>query len=310
MPTPKALTDLFEQVERVMSRQLFFVAGAPKSGTTWLQRLLDAHPEVMCAGEGHIVDKLAPLLRTAMGDYNQHQKLVTERVYEGAPYYKGLTARQLDLVTMVLAGMIMGGRPIDEGVRCIGDKTPRYTLHLEDLRRIFPEAKFIHIVRDGRDVVVSTCHHVLRAGDEKVFQKDSANFHKWVAQFANAWATNVRAAEKFGEAHPERYWQVRYEDLHGDAAAAMGGVLRFLAVADDAGVIETCRDAASFEKLSGGRKPGEEKSQTFMRKGAVGDWRNHFDRPALEIFDRRAGPLLRRMGYGDDASPARAGTGR
>jgi hypothetical protein len=310
MPPPKQLTDLFEQVQQVMSRQLFFVAGAPKSGTTWLQRLLDAHPEIMCAGEGHFVDKLAPLLRTAFSEYNQHQKLVSERVYEGNPYYKGLTGKQLDLVTVILAGMIMAGRPIDQKVRCIGDKTPRYTLHLDDLRRVFPTAKFIHIVRDGRDVVISTCYHVLRTGDDKVFQKDAGNFYKWVAQFTNAWANNVRAAEKFGQAQGDSFLQVRYEDLHDQPAEVIGRLLAFLGVDDSAELIARCQESASFEKLSGGRKPGEEKAQAFMRKGAVGDWRNHFDDRALEIFERSAGNLLRRMGYGEEQTLARAGTER
>lgn len=305
MPPPRPLMELFEQLERVLSRQLFFVAGAPKSGTTWLQRLLDAHPEVMCAGEGHIADKLAPLLRGAFGEYNQHQKLVTERVYEGTPYYKGLTGKQLDLVTAVMAGMIMGSRPIDEGVRCIGDKTPRYTMFLEDLRRVFPAAKFIHIVRDGRDVVVSTCYHVLRTGDDKVFQKDDGNFYKWVGQFANTWANNVRAAAKFGQTHPDAYLQIRYEDLHEAPQACLARVLRFLGVDASEEAIERCRDAASFERLSGGRKPGEEKAQAFMRKGAVGDWRNHFDARARDIFERSAGAVHRRMGYDDAAVAAR-----
>ncbi|MGH6933448.1 MAG: sulfotransferase domain-containing protein, partial [Dongiaceae bacterium] len=68
--------------------------------------------------------------------------------------------------------------------------------------------------------------------------------------------------------------------------------------------IERCREAASFERLSGGRKPGEEKPQAFMRKGAVGDWRNHFDDRARDIFERSAGPLLRRMGYDEGRDPA------
>ncbi len=61
------LTDFQSRIGRVLSGQLFFIAGAPKSGTTWVQRLLDAHPEIVCSGEGHFANKIAPPCKEAPG---------------------------------------------------------------------------------------------------------------------------------------------------------------------------------------------------------------------------------------------------
>ncbi len=58
-------------IERVFAKQIFFIAGVLKSGTTWLQLLLDAHPEIACRGEAHFIDSLYPKLATAFERYNR-----------------------------------------------------------------------------------------------------------------------------------------------------------------------------------------------------------------------------------------------
>ena len=68
-------------------KQLLFVCGAPKSGTTWLQRVLDAHPQIQCSGEGHFIERFTVLLAQVMRGYASHMGLVADRVYEGKPYY-------------------------------------------------------------------------------------------------------------------------------------------------------------------------------------------------------------------------------
>jgi len=302
--TPEHMRALLERADRVLEKELFFVCGAPKSGTTWVQRLLDAHPEVACAGEGHFVDTLMPLLSKAFGEYNKQQKLVAERVYEHKPYYAGLTRDHHAIAAALLIALVISERGLKEGVRCVGDKTPRYAEHLDRLRELFPSAKVIHVVRDGRDVVASTCYHVLRTGDQNAFKKDDLNFYKWVERFAGTWAATVSAAESFARRHPKSTHTVRYEDLSEGPEEAIAGLLRFLGVDAAPDRVRECREAASFEKLSGGRKPGEEKATAFLRKGAVGDWRNHFDEHALALFERKAGGLMRRLGYRGDGPAA------
>ena len=285
--TPEQMRALLMRASTVLEKELFFVCGAPKSGTTWVQRLLDAHPEASCAGEGHFVDTLMPLLSKAFGEYNKQQKLVAERVYEHKPYYTGLTRDHHAIAAALLIALVISER---------------------GLKELFPSAKVIHVVRDGRDVVASTCYHVLRTGDQNAFKKDDLNFYKWVERFAGTWAATVSAADSFARRHPASTHTVRYEDLSEGPEEAIAGLLRFLRVDVSPERVHECREAASFEKLSGGRKPGEEKATAFLRKGAVGDWRNHFDEHALALFERKAGGLMRRLGYrpeGPAAGPFR-----
>jgi hypothetical protein len=73
----------------------FFVCGAAKSGTTRLQRLLDAHPQVVCSGEGHFVEVLALPMVQMKDHFNQVHAKTAEMVYEGKPYYPKLDDRDL-----------------------------------------------------------------------------------------------------------------------------------------------------------------------------------------------------------------------
>ena len=60
-------------------------------------------------------------------------------------------------------------------------------------------------------------------------------------------------------------------------------------------------DEFSFERQAG-RKPGEENKNSFLRKGLVGDWKNHFNTEAREIFEHYAGTCLVQLGYEQDHS--------
>ena len=71
--------------------QTFFIVGAQKSGTTWLQRLFHDIPEVACFGESHFVDRLVLPVANTINDYNKMMTLVSKRVYEGEGYYQGVS---------------------------------------------------------------------------------------------------------------------------------------------------------------------------------------------------------------------------
>ncbi|NET88578.1 MAG: sulfotransferase [Kamptonema sp. SIO1D9] len=291
------LLELHQQVAKILSHQLFFIAGAPKSGTTWVQRLLDAHPEIVCSGEGHFPDKLAEPLANVFKGYNEHQRLVSDRVYENKPYYNGLSPEHFDFTVLSLMCLVMNQRQIEENVKCIGDKTPRYTFYLEYLGNLLPKAKFIHVIRDGRDVVVSVCHHAYRAGDKEALQTNSPKFLQYTANFAKTWAENVQAARNFGKMEPNRYLEIRYEDLHENGETAIANLLDFLKVSQTPELIATCQETADFKKWSGGREKGEEKKTSFFRKGIIGDWKNYFNDSSLKVFQQYSGNLLTELGY-------------
>lgn len=287
---------LNEMLSSVYRRQLFFVCGAPKSGTTWLQRLLDAHPEVRCMGEGHFAESLIEPLEKVFANYNKKLELVAERVYEGKPLYAGLNDSHLELVVRVLVGSLLMQQGLKPDLKCIGDKTPRYNLGLDTLHRFFPKARFIHIVRDGRDVVVSAMHHALRAGFQEVLVPGTDQHLRQVVQSARIWSQNVKAWRTFALEQPSLCHQITYEQLHQAPIETLSGALKFLGVTADDAAVSAIIEEASFMKLSG-REQGDEDKASFFRKGVVGDWRNHFDKRDIALFMREAGSLMRDLGY-------------
>ncbi len=287
-----------ERIRQVLSRRIFFVVGAQKSGTTWVQKLLDAHPEIVCSGEGHFADWAAAGLGKFLDNYNSGLALVAERVYQNEPYYGPIEAEDAEYLIAALAALLWSQRAIPEGVKCIGDKTPAQARFLPRLQRIFPGARFIHIVRDGRDVLVSRVKHAQRVVTQVVRgNPDEYGFSARTEEYARDWARTVGSAAAFAQRHPAVCHTVTYEALKQDAEGTLEEIFRFLEVDPSADVVARCRDAGSFETLSGGRKPGEEDTRSFLRKGVVGDWRNHLDEATLEAFERIAGPLMTELGY-------------
>jgi hypothetical protein len=273
----------------------FFVCGAPKSGTTWLQRLLDAHPAVVCSGEGHFIERLAAPMFQVSKQYNAHLQLVAERVYEGHPYYNALEER--DLAPLVRSFIItLMARRHKPGAVVVGDKTPRYTEFLNQLRTLFPDACFLHMVRDPRDVAVSLLHHGLRAGYADALTSGSRVQAEITANAAQAWLKAQVLFGRFAEANPEQCLELRYEDLSVSPDDVLARTFRFLGVSDAPDIVDAAKESASFEKWAG-RKPGDEDKTSFFRKGLVGDWKGSLDQATLDRIADTCSSWMERKGY-------------
>jgi hypothetical protein len=277
-------------------KQIFFVCGAPKSGTTWLQRVLDAHPQLQCSGEGHFIERFTIPLAGVMRDYAAHMDLVAGRVYEGKPYYPQIGQADLDRIARgFIVDRLMARRPGPE-VRWIGDKTPRYTNYLPALLRIFPQARFINIVRDPRDVAMARMHQARRAGVGDVVADDSPERIEFIRKGALDWANCVAPIASFTTANPGILHSLKYEDMIADPAGEARKLFRFLGVKDQDGIVREIVQATSFEAMTG-RKPGEEHPTSFLRKGVAGDWVGRLELAAVQAIEQACGEQMRQHGY-------------
>ena len=119
---------------------------------------------------------------------------------------------------------------------------------------------------------------------------------------AAEWAERVGRTVEDGPALlGNNYAEVRYEDLLERPEEEVRRLLEFLGAGADEETVRRCVNSASFEKLSRGRKRGQEDPSSFFRKGVAGDWRSVFTEEDKKIFKEEAGDLLIRLGYERDA---------
>ena len=281
------------------SRDIFFVLGCQKSGTTWVQKLLQAHPQLCCGGEGHLADLLAPMLQQSIQAYNQRQA-------DRGEHTTKMPLHDIDLLGLIKS---VGDRLLTRYLQiadnptqvvAVGEKTPEYAIYLPLLQQLYPSSKYVHVIRDGRDAAVSGYAHLQRQGKVDQF----ADFAAYVGYFAQRhWVHYITKARKGGMSSPDNYFEVRYEDLQADPAHQVSRMLAFLKVDTESALVEGCIEAGSFRQLSGGRDRGEEDPGSFFRKGVVGEWRTHFDQAAQTQFHQHAESLLRELGYEVSAVP-------
>jgi hypothetical protein len=279
-----------------MAPGYFFVGGPPKSGTTWVQRTLDLHPEIVCSGEGHMHEYIARPMAQMFREYNAKLATVGDVVYEGQPYCPPLVlAEQFQMIRAVME--ILMQRRSKPGVRMIGDKTPANGKILDDFDRIFPELKYVSVQRDPRDVAASRLGHALRTGYAEVADRDS-DFHLDVVKAAvEDWMLVFQRVAAYAGHRPGKVAYTRYEDLLADPAGELSRLFDFLGVSSTPDLLADIVARSSFEAFSGGRRPGEESTASFYRKGVAGDWRNTLSEKARAHVAEICGEAAAQAGY-------------
>ena len=314
---------------------VFFVVGHEKSGTTWLMEMLDSHPEILCKGEGrpfgrtfrreHLKRRRAGHPPTSL--YNAIASSEDLRCWIERSVWSKHDDAEEHLANLTRLGIeyFLTRRLLGTGKRLVGDKTVLLGPEIvKEISEIYPEARVIHIIRDGRDVTVSTMHHrwnqaedqggTVRLTPDQLAKREAYRKNPrallesgegifpagWLRGNAAKWNTRVGRATQDGPALlGANYAEVRYEDLLKRPRKEAGRLLEFLGVDASEQTVQRCVRATSFEKLSGGRSRGEE-AASFFRKGIAGDWKNAFTEQDKREFKAVAGDLLIELGYERD----------
>jgi len=282
--------------EVVDQRRKLFIVGCAKSGTTWVRYLLDGHDEVVVSGEGGFAWRLLPILSQAFNAFNQHQRdhghndITILRDFE-------LMAALRSIIDGQFVRYLGESGKEPSKVRIVGDKTPQHAVGVPILNQLYPDALFLHVVRDPRDVATSAWFHFGRGMDPG--ERD--NFAKKF--MTETWPINVCRAREAGAMLGERYAEVRYEDLHADEPGAVARMLRFLGVDDSVESVGKCTDSGCFKKRSEGRERGEARNDAFLRRGVVGDWVNHFSPEAVRQWIEPIADTMQSFGYDPAATP-------
>jgi hypothetical protein len=148
------------------------------------------------------------------------------------------------------------------------EKTPLHTLHIPRIVSLFPQAKLIYMMRDPRAVVASVLHSTFFNFDRSI-ENATRQYRQFVEQ----------AVPHFGSS---RCLAVRYEDLAGDAAAAVGRVLQFLGLSEEpiAQMVEENRGRVKVE-IDG-----------VFRRGTVDSYRDDLSREQIAYIESELADLL------------------
>ncbi len=272
---------------KVLDRDFLFIVGSPRSGTTWLRLMMGAHPSVCTTTELRLYNKyLAPWLESW-----RQESLMTEegKHYTGLPvlwsqeeFYEFLKGFLERVYAKALA--------VKPAATHILDKHPGYSEFVEDINFFIPHARFIHVIRDGRDVAVS-----LLAASRQMGWFERAS----LPDYGVTWKQNLLAARK-AQAYAERYLEVRYEDLSVSPVSTLESVFRFCGLPATQGLVTSIVESHRFDKLKRLRPtaaPGVRAPQGHYREGKVGTWRREFTAAQRYRFDQIAGDLLCELGY-------------
>jgi hypothetical protein len=274
-----------------------FVVGCPRSGTTLLRRMLDAHPQLAITPETHWVpgwfekrpgvDTKGHVTREfvqSLLESPRFKKLkvsddeVWELFEDGVPVsYTRLVARVYELFGS------HRGKPL------VGDKTPGYTKAIATLHRLFPWAKFVHLIRDGRDVCLSatTWHQVARL---------ERRFPSWredpVTTAALWWELHVRLAREAGmRLKPTLYYEMRYEELVADPSQESTALCDFLSLAYSEAMPRFYEGRTRTDPTLGSNK------RWLPPTPGLRNWRTQMPSHHGQLFEAVAGELLDELGY-------------
>jgi len=230
------------------------VLGVGRSGTTLLRVMLDRSSEIAIPYESFFVTPLAhrhgsrPNLDDFLDDLGRFYQL----------YEWGIS---LDDVRPKLREGMTTGEAIaavfevyaeHEGKPRWGDKTPLYMQHLPLLERLFPDALWVHLVRDGRDAALSFL------SVPRGIMTEGWGHPKDAAGFARLWRTEIESARALGRrVGPDRYLELRYEDLVRDPAAELARVCTFAGLQFEADMLDYVGRSDSA------RKPHQQRSQQW-----------------------------------------------
>lgn len=269
----------------------FFIVGNDRSGTTMLRLILDRGPDAAIPPESMFLTDLAePSAAGGAPRSAEEAEALVATVWEhpkvrlwslpGPPPavpagLSGLDAYRFAVEAPFRAYAAAHGKPR------WGDKTPHYVHHVDRLATLWPRARFVVLVRDGRDVALSL--------KRMPFGPNNA----WAA--AQWWARGIRAGERAAAHHPERVLVVRYEDLATAPEERVPAICAFLGLRYD-------QDMLALERADRSRVVAEQASWfptlfDGVNTRSVGRWRREMGVRDQAVFASLAGAELARLGY-------------
>ncbi|MEY2487323.1 MAG: hypothetical protein QOH39_2971 [Verrucomicrobiota bacterium] len=281
-----------------------FIVGVARSGTTLLRIMLDAHPQLAIPPETHFIPEAAAAARGSAENSRKEfiDCVLGSRFWDDFQLDAETLRRQVQLLDPFHVGAAL--RVFYQlyaerfGKRRWGDKTPTYLTQMRLIAELLPEACFIHVIRDGRDVLLSV----------KGLWFGPAS----VSESAGTWVNRIQSARAEAVDLPN-YMEIRYEDLVLDSEKMLRAICAFLDLPWEPRILDYHRGAE--ERLAeiardvqkGGKLVATAKQRTSIHAltskqpdaTRIGRWKEEMSAADRKEFERIAQPLLAELGYID-----------
>lgn len=287
---------------RPTAHPYLFVVGCPRSGTTLLQRMLDHHPKLAVSNDTHFITRcIEKTVSRPIDEVIRRGDLpLTEKLVETVRTYHRFA--RLGLPRDMVTQSARESQTYCEFVSALyerfcrmhnkslsGEKTPDYSRHIRLLHVLFPWARFLHIIRDGRDVALSAlewAHERKGPGRMELWKSEP------IGVCALWWAWLVGTGREQGHRiEPSLYCEVKYESLVSSPRNTLAEVTRFLHVPFSTHML------LYFEGRVNKRRGKSAKSDWLPPTRGLRDWRTQMRTRDLELFEALAGRQLSLLGY-------------
>lgn len=267
---------------------LVFLVGCPRSGTTWLQSMLASHPAIYTGTETHFFVCFSRFEEAFKRPYALN--IGPSAYLNRNEFYK--------LIGDLFWYLISKLPPPNRKPTYFLERTPHHCEHAEFILNTFPNARFIHLIRDGHSVVASLL---------RISQTWGAHWApNTVKRATKVWQWRIRQSRKIIQLtqSSNQYIEVRYEDLRQSPHQHLTRLFEWLGIPIDESLIDLAVDSNSLKKMIASNKAfpfiprwNEKYPQDFFgpAKYKANDFTlSHLQRLAIEYI---AGDLLLELGY-------------
>jgi len=303
---PVGLARLDEGDLDALEAGLVWIFGSPRTGSSWLLRMLVANPLLITLDETYLPVHLVPMgATTTSGEYFESNNRADAPSYFFAKRY--LPELKPELRQLVLRQLARQVREVATkrtvSARYVVIKEPNGTHAADSVFWLLPRGRMLFLLRDGRDVLDSMVDAMLNRGSwwaerrrdmpaaEKLRGKDRLSFIK---QQSTRWIHRIEAAQRAFDGLPEdRRLFIRYEELLADTATHLRRIFRWLEVDVPERKLQRIVSANEFSAID----PDKRGPGTPFRAAQPGLWRENFNEQEQAVIGDIMGPKLRELGY-------------
>jgi hypothetical protein len=272
-----------------------FIVGCARSGTTLVHRIVDAHPQIAITPEMHWISRqfkgrnslVTPELVSELSGHKRFAQFEINR-----EEFEGLLGSGEAIPYRTFLNRVFGLYGKIKNKPLVGSKTPAYVRSIPTFHALWPDAKFVHLIRDGRDVCLSVLNW-------NKAERTAGRYASWeedpISTTALWWERKVRKAREDGAALGSGlYHEMHYEDLVDDPQRECKRLCEFLGVPYEEAMIRFAEGKTRTDLPYARKTP---KKAWLPITSGMRNWRTEMPVKDIQRFEAAAGNLLEELGY-------------